>query len=161
MHPRRLLLCSTALVLFGCALPQLCAQSEPPAPPSKNADPFINIDNMCRIVTFDTTDPSHPKPHYKSDRTLCRIESPAETTVWKKRNLNGQIKSVMVDIREKEYILQNPYDHAITFHVHHPVPKNYHVESEPQPNQLANSIAVFYVVVQAAQTARLHVGMSN
>ena len=116
---------------------------------------------MCRVVTFDTSNVTHPKPHYKSDTAICRIESPKETSTWLKRNVNGQMKNVPVDIREKEYVLQNPYDHVVTFHVHHPVPKNYHIDSEVQPNELVNSIAVFYVIVQPHESVRLHVGMSN
>ncbi len=63
-----------------------------------------------------------------------------------------------VTIREHTFALHNPNAETITFVVEQKVPKGWQVDSNPQPNGIVGMIATFLVVVNAGETANLHVG---
>jgi hypothetical protein len=145
------------LILAAVSAAPLPAQTAaPPAIPSE-----IDVDQSCRIVTMDLRDPAHPRPRYRSDHIICSTAAAHETLRWQETILNGTTKKRLVDIYEHEFLLQNPYPQPITFLVHQAVPKRYQIDSDPQPEEVANSIATFRVQADPGQTVRLHVGWSD
>jgi hypothetical protein len=147
---------AVALVLFAApAAPPLNAQqpSSAPAIPTE-----IEVDQSCHIVTVDLRNPARPRPRYSTDRIICHIEGYHETLRWEETIANGTRKKRLVDIREREFLLQNPYPQAITFVVHQALPRRYHIDSDPPPSDVTNSVASFRVIADPGQTVRLHIG---
>jgi len=136
---------SLTLFLLLTSVP-LAAQQTPPQPatpqPSAPATSTIEIDlplevdvdGECRIITLDKRHPARPKLRHHTD------------------------KNVLVEVREHEFVLQNPYPQPVTYIVHQPITKHYHIDSEPQPADITDSVATFRVLVPPGQTSRLHVG---
>jgi hypothetical protein len=135
-------------------------QAAPAAPSIIEVDPplQIDVDQECRIVTLDTRHPERPKVRRHTDVTICRLESENDSEHWEKILKNGAYKNVLVEVREHEFVLQNPYPEAVIYIVHQPITKHYHIDSQPQPVEITNSVATFHVVVAPRQTSRLHVG---
>jgi TonB family protein len=121
----------------------------------------IEVDQSCRIVTMDLSDPAHPRPQYRTDLITCHTESEKKTLRWEETIDNGVKTKRLGDIREHEFLLQNPYPQPITFVVHQALPTGYRIDSDPQPNDVTNSIATFRVLADPRQTVRLHVGWSG
>ena len=65
----------------------------------------------------------------------------------------------LVRVAEQEYVVQNPIDKVAVFLVRHDVPQNWKVDSDPQPNSMDGSTAVFRLNAEPGQRVRLHVGM--
>jgi hypothetical protein len=107
---------------------------------------------------MDLRNPAHPRPRYSTDHIICHIEGYHETLRWEETIANGARKKRLVDIREREFLLQNPYPQPITFVVHQTLPTRYHIDSDPPPNDVTNSVASFRVIADPGQTVRLHVG---
>jgi hypothetical protein len=143
------------------------ASAQQPAPPAGiqiDAPQEIQIDRDCRIMTLDLRNPTHPKPHFRTDLALCHLESEHDSEHWEKAMKNGVPKDVLVRVREHEFVLQNPYAQAVTYIVHQPISKHYRIDSDPRPDAItaptdgSQAIAIFRVAVAPGQTARLHVG---
>jgi hypothetical protein len=157
----------TLFFLLTASAP-LAAQQTPPQPAAPQPaaqstieiDPplQVDVDQECRIVTLDTRHPERPKVRRHTDVTICRLESENDSEHWEKALKNGAYKNVLVEVREHEFVLQNPYPEPVIYIVHQPITKHYHIDSQPQPVDIANSIATFHVVVAPGQTSRLHVG---
>ena len=130
--------------------------------PTQSATPAqIVIDPNCRLVTPDLRNPAKPRNHYQRDITICRLESVHESSHWEKQFLNGRWKNVRVTIHEREFILQNPYPRPVPFLVEYPLGKNQSIDSDPQPTEIVNQVAIFHLVVNPRESARLHVGARN
>jgi hypothetical protein len=137
------------------ALPAFAAQAPNPAPFE------IYIDGQCRVYTQKPPTPSHPNPKaaFHFDDHVCHFESEHTSTRWDYiPNGTGTPKATNVTIVEHEYILTNPMAQPVTFVVGQFVPKNWTIDSDPQPTEITNSIAMFRVIAQPGQTVRLHVG---
>lgn len=65
----------------------------------------------------------------------------------------------LVRVAEQEYVVQNPTDKPAVFIVRHDVPKNWAIDSDPQPSSMDGSTAVFRLNAEPGQRVRLHVGM--
>jgi len=160
---------SLTLFLLLTSVP-LAAQQTPPQPatpqPSAPATSTIEIDlplevdvdGECRIITLDKRHPARPKLRHHTDPTICRLESENDSEHWEKVLKSGTYKNVLVEVREHEFVLQNPYPQPVTYIVHQPITKHYHIDSEPQPADITDSVATFRVLVPPGQTSRLHVG---
>jgi len=116
----------------------------------------LEVDRQCRIVTENPANPTHPHHHY--DAGICHLESVLDSQHIATTIRNGVSKRALVEVREREYVMQNPYPQPITFTVKQTVPKSFHIDSDPQPAEMANNIATFHVIAQPGQTVRLHVG---
>ena len=156
------------LFLLVTASAPLAAQQTPsqPATPQTAAastieiDPplQVDVDQECRIVTLDKRHPDRPKLRRHTDPTICRLESENDSEHWEKVLKNGAYKDVLIEVREHEFVLQNPYPEPVTYIVHQPITKRFHIDSQPQPVDITNSVATFRVVVPPGQSSRLHVG---
>jgi hypothetical protein len=142
------------LLLLLTAAP-LAAQT----PTAKPIPTELEVDHACRIVTQNLRNPARPHLHY--DSGICHLESVLDSQHMATTIRNGVTKRTLVEVREREYVLQNPYPQPITFTVKQTVPKKFHIDSDPPPAELANSIATFHVTAEPGQTVRLHVGESD
>jgi hypothetical protein len=75
--------------------------------------------------------------------------------------INGVPKQTYVSVIEREYLLQNTTDKPVAFIVDQPIPKGWHVDSDPQPINIQNSTATFRVFAEPGQIVRLHVGQRS
>ncbi len=149
---------SCTLLMLALVVP-LHAQAPNAAPgiPSE-----IEVDGYCRIVSVDLSDPAKPHVRRKHDDGVCRIDGGVHRSItWEKQIRNGVGKEVAVVVIEREFLLHNPYPQPVTFVVKQPLDKNFHVDSDPQPNEVAASVATFRVAAEPNQTVRLHVGERN
>jgi len=146
----------TGLAILGVLLPYLPAQEPPEFGPGE-----IYVDQQCRVFVPGPSTSSAPNstPHFRSDKYVCHIESPHESTRWVENVQNGVVKHKLIRIFEKEYVLSGPSDTPVTFYVEQPLPKGGWVDSDPQPVSVQNSLAVFQVLAQPGQTVRLHIGI--
>jgi hypothetical protein len=143
-----------ALLLASASASPQTATAAPTASPS-----VIEVDGACRILNVNLRDPAFGPPKHPYSSPVCNIESEKVSQRWEQYTApNGTPKNRLADIHEKDFVLQNPYSQPITFLVHQPVPKNFHIDSPPPPTDLANSIATFKVVANPGQTVRVHVG---
>jgi hypothetical protein len=152
----------TLFLLLTASAPLVAQQapSSPAAPSTIEIDPplQIDVDQECRIVTLDTRHPERPKVRRHTDLAICHLEGENDSEHWEKVLKNGAYKDVLVRVREHEFVLQNPYPEPVIYIVHQPISKHYHIDSQPQPVAITDSVATFHVVVAPGQSARLHVG---
>ncbi len=138
--------------LCGATLAQI---PNAPAPiPSE-----IVIDQSCRLVTQDLRDPANPRERRHYDSGICVIEGGERISAkWEKNFINGKVKGTTYWIVERTYLLHNPYPQPIVFLVKQKIAKDHRIDSDPQPDEIVNSVALFKVFAAAGETVRLHVG---
>ena len=132
-----------------------------PAPPSELAE--VHIDHDCRVLTPGRPTTAHPTPppRYRYNNIVCHIESHLHSNHWEQRMINGVPKQTYVSVIEREYLLQNTTDKPVAFIVDQPIPKGWHVDSDPQPINIQDSTATFRVFAEPGQIVRLHVGQRS
>jgi hypothetical protein len=119
----------------------------------------IIVDNSCLIEP--QSDPLVLGDHVDAlrDDAICHLESVLSSQHIEEKIMDGQRSRFTVQVAEQEYVVQNPTDKPAVFIVHHEVPKNWIVDSDPQPSSMDNSTAVFRLNAEPGQRVRLHVGM--
>jgi hypothetical protein len=129
------------------------ATAKQPAPLS------IVVDKSCRIEP--ESDPLLLGDHVDAfrDDAICHLESVLSSQHIEEKIIDGQRSRFAVRVAEQEYVVQNPTDKPAVFIVRHEVPKNWIVDSDPQPCCMDGSTAVFRLNAEAGQRVRLHVGM--
>lgn len=130
---------------------------------SQDAEPapnVIHVDERCRIVTEDRPNDHSPysRPRYRNDKTICHFESEHRSHHWEQKLANGVIQRTYVEVVEREYVLHDPTLQPLVFLVDQSVPSGWTIDSDPQPIEVIDQVAVFRVVAQPGQTIRLHVG---
>ena len=124
------------------------------------AAPFsIVVDKSCRIEP--ESDPLVLGDHIDAfrDDAICHLESVLSSQHIEEKITDGQRSHFTVRVAEQEYVVQNPTDKPFVFIVHHEVPQNWIVDSDPQPSSMDGSTAVFRLNAEPGQRVRLHVGM--
>jgi hypothetical protein len=132
----------------------------PARPAQYQAVPLsIVIDKSCRIEP--ESDPLVVGDHVDSfrDDAICHLESVLSSQHIEEKISDGQRSRFSVRVAEQEYVVQNPTDKPTVFIVRHDVPKNWIVDSDPQPSSTDGSTAVFRLNAEPGQRVRLHVGM--
>ena len=119
----------------------------------------IVIAKSCRIQP--ESDPLVVGDHVDAfrDDAICHLESVLSSQHMEERISDGQRSRFSVRVAEQEYVVQNPTDKPTVFIVRHDVPKNWIVDSDPQPSSTDGSTAVFRLNAEPGQRVRLHVGM--
>ena len=119
----------------------------------------IVIDKSCLIQT--ESDPlilgDHPDPF--RDDAICHLESVLSSHHIEAKITDSERSRFFVRVAEQEYVVQNPTDKPVVFIVRHDVPRNWTVDSDPQPSSMDGSTAVFRLNAEPGQRVRLHVGM--
>jgi len=135
----------------------------PAAPPRQTQDQAaplsIIVDKSCLIEP--ESDPLVLGDHVDAlrDDAICHLESVLSSQHIEEKITDGQRSRFTVRVAEQEYVVQNPTDKPAVFIVHHEVPKNWIVDSDPQPSSIDGSTAVFRLNAEPGQRVRLHVGM--
>jgi hypothetical protein len=93
------------------------------------------------------------------DDAICHLESVLSSHHLEEKITDTERSRFFVRVAEQEYVVQNPTDKPAVFIVRHDVPKNWRVDSDPQPSSMDGSTAVFRVNAEPGQRVRLHVGM--
>ena len=93
------------------------------------------------------------------DDAICHLESVLSSHHIEEKITDGQRSRYIVRVAEQEYVVQNPTDKPAVFIVHHEIPENWIVDSDPQPSSMDGSTAVFRLNAEPGQRVRLHVGM--
>lgn len=127
---------------------------------AKQAAPLsIVVDRSCRIER--ESDPLVLADHVDAfrDDAICHLESVLSSQHIEEKIIDGQRSRFTVRVAEQEYVVQNPTDKPAVFIVRHKVPKNWIVDSDPQPCCMDGSTAVFRLNAEPGQRVRLHVGM--
>jgi len=127
---------------------------------AKQAAPLsIVVDKSCQIER--DSDPLVLGDHVDAfrDDAICHLESVLSSRHIEEKIKDGQRSRFNVQVAEQEYVVQNPTDKPVVFIVRHEVPKNWIVDSDPQPCCMNGSTAVFRLNADPGQRVRLHVGM--
>jgi hypothetical protein len=154
----------STLVLTVITATTLFAQQNPPptsAPATAKSHPAeVHIDQNCRVLTSPAPTAANPNlaPRYRYNPAVCHIESQHCSDHWEKTTQNGVPKNLFVVVKERKYILRNIGASSIIFAVDQQVPKNWRIDSTPQPDQINGDIATFRLVAEPGQVVRLHVG---
>jgi hypothetical protein len=122
----------------------------------------IFVDQRCGILP--ESDPAIVGDHEAAfrDGAICHLESVLSSHhVEEKIDDSGARSHFFVRIAEQEYLLLNPTDHPAVFVVRQNVPENWTVDSDPQPDAMDGSTAIFKVNADPGQRVRLHVGLRN
>jgi hypothetical protein len=119
----------------------------------------IVVDKSCQIER--ESDPLVLGDHVDAfrDDATCHLESVLSSQHIEEKIMNGQRSRFNVRVAEQEYVVQNPTDKPAVFIVRHEVPKDWIVDSDPQPCCMDGSTAVFRLNAEPGQRVRLHVGM--
>jgi hypothetical protein len=118
----------------------------------------IHVDQSCRILPQQGS-PFTKKTRPYHDDAMCSVESPAESTHWEERIGNDQLQRWFVRVKEQTLVFQDVADQPVMYIVQYAVPKDWFVDSDPQPWQMAGQTAYFRVYVKPGQTISLHVGV--
>ena len=157
-------LSSAALIGVGIALgiahPSAVSQSSAPSPPP----PFkeIHVDFSCKILLGESSALSgFTSADLENDHTICHAEGAHASQHVEEALRNGQRLRSTVTVVEQEYMLQNVTSEPVAFVVEYPVPSDWSVDSDPQPQKIVDNIAFFRVLAQPGQIVRLHVGQRH
>ncbi|MGC9198608.1 MAG: hypothetical protein ACP5E5_06665 [Acidobacteriaceae bacterium] len=93
----------------------------------------------------------------ESDPVVCRLESKLSSNHVQRSVVQGTVQSSVMVVQQQQYLLQNPFAEPVVFVVEHAVPEGWVVDSVPRPTAMEGHTAIFKVVVQPGQFARLHV----
>ncbi len=121
----------------------------------------IHVDQDCRILPDPAHAPPGKKPKAYTDPAVCHLINIFQSQHVEERIQGDQLLRWRVDIREHEFVLQDISDAPVTFVVEQDVPKNWTVDSDPQPKQTIGQTAYFPVVVEPGQIVHLHVGVRH
>jgi len=161
-----------SILFFGClsvtfpvAAQQAPAQSPAPweitVPRRPTPTVVIHVTRDCGLLP----DPASISPGddlqlaYNPD--LCHLETVLHSEHREESVVGNELHTSKVEIREQEYVLQNLSEAPAIFVVEHLVPKNWEVDSDPQPALHAGDYAIFQVHAAAGEVVRLHVGMRH
>lgn len=140
-----------ALGLAAWLGPQM--PSEAPAPMAPDQ---VLVDQDCRVA-MPTGEGLAPV--FRADFRTCHLEGRKRTTVRQTDPAKGEADFVTVS--EQTFVLHNPSAGALTFLVERIVPQGWAVDSDPQPAEVHDHLAIFRVRAEAGETVRLHVGIRS
>jgi hypothetical protein len=148
-----------AAAAMGNPRPQATQSSAPPAAGVPNE---IHVDPKCRIQP----DPTHPdtgkqRAHGRTNWTICHLDSVSSSDHVEETVVGNERRRSWIIVQEQEYILQNVTTTPMTFVVEQPLGKDWAIDSEPKPTEMAGATAVFRVQAEPRQIVRLHVGMRH
>jgi hypothetical protein len=155
-------------LIFPLAATAAFAQqaSTPPRPAYDGSNsPYaplqIHVLEDCRIVPApDPFDPPKKQRPFR-DETICHLESIASSQHTEEAILGNRLERSLVRISEHEFVLQNIAPRPVIFVVEQQVPKDWSVDSDPQPTKMVGSTAVFPVHAAPGEIVHLHVGMRH
>jgi len=147
--------------------------SQQPDTPSAHAarapySPFrtIYLDDSCRLLP----DPAHQdavkdtgkkKPRLHSDPVICHLEGIANSEHMEETIVGNEVHRNLVSVSEQTYTLQNVTTDPVVFEIEHFVPLGWTLDSDPKPDQMSGSTAIFHPHAQPGEIVHLHVGLRH
>jgi hypothetical protein len=119
----------------------------------------IHVDQQCHVL--GTKVAGVPASGSQSANLICHLESVFTSQRTEETIKDGVPIRNLVSISEQEYLLDNVTSGPVVFVVEQPVPKNWRIDSDPQPTQMVGTTAIFRVNAEPGQIVRLHVGESH
>jgi hypothetical protein len=160
-----------AFLLFCVIAPGVCKaqqQPDPVPPPWQIAPPAhvlpvheILVDQTCAFLTYPAGATPGVKPKKAYFHDFCHLESILDSHHREEAISGNELRQWDVAIREQEYVLQNSSDAPVVFVIAHVVPKDWKVDSDPQPASYDGTKAIFRAHAEPGEIVRLHVGMRH
>ncbi|HTB96397.1 MAG TPA: hypothetical protein VK716_05280 [Terracidiphilus sp.] len=156
-----------ALAFVSLLVPVLAAaQQANPAPrptydgsDSPDAPLQIHVLDDCRIVPVPDQFAPPKKQRPFQDSHICHLESINSSAHTEEHILGTRLYRDNVRISEHEFVLQNIAPDPVVFVVQQQLPKDWSIDSDPQPSKVVGDTAFFPVHAAPGQIVRLHVGM--
>lgn len=141
----------------------LAAQSNRVAAAQAQPEPVsIVVDQNCVIQPDSAPEVVGDHAEAFPDSVVCHLESVLASHHVEERIISGNDRDrSLVQIREREFILENVTADPAVFVVRQDVPESWSVDSDPQPTAMDGSTAIFRVHAEPGQIVRLHVGLRN
>ena len=153
----------TAMKALPILVLAVATQSNGVAAAQAQQEPIaIVVDQNCSIQPDSA--PAVLGDHTEAfrDSVVCHLESVLVSHHVEERIISGDDRDrSMVQIRQREFILENVTGDAAVFIVRQDVPPSWAVDSDPQPTAMDGSTAIFRVHADPGQIVRLHVGLRN
>lgn len=144
-----------AVIPVGIAGQEQTARTRPDYPILRE----IRVDEDCRILVADERQVADTKkPRFVRDPVICHIESANSSEHTEEGIVGDELLRNRVKVVEHEFLLQNIAGDPVIFVVRQVVPKGWMVDSDPQPNAMDGSDAIFRVHAAPGEIVRLHVG---
>jgi len=159
-----------ALVLFWMAGPAtaLAQQPDPVPPPWEIAPPVrslpareIPVDQTCAFLTYPAGAASGVKPKKAYFHDFCHLETMLDSRHKEEAISGNNLRKWNVEIREQEYVLYNSSNAPFIFVIQHLLPRDWKIDSDPQPVVYDGSNAIFRAHADPGEVVRLHVGMHH
>jgi hypothetical protein len=114
----------------------------------------VYVDEHCAVLAPETGE-------FGSNPDVCRFDgsSMRRSSHMAAKEVDGTVQHSKVDVAEQTYLLQNIHSTPVVFVVAKLVPDGWHIDSDPQPKEMKENVAIFRVTAQPGQIVRLHVGM--
>ncbi len=125
----------------------------------KGADGKIYVNENCEIfpgLTLPIT--SRKLPQRQQDMDVCHLEPVLRSDHPEETLVGSVLVRSNVEVREREYVLQNTTMQPQIFAVLQQVPPGWKVDSDPQPVRIEGEVAIFEAHAEPGETVRLHVG---
>jgi hypothetical protein len=162
-----------AILLLGAAaslsVTACCAQDSlqpAPAAPAHPArapySPFrtFYLDDSCHLLPAPAhQDTGKKKPRLRTDPILCHLEAIANSEHMEETIVGNEAHRSMVSVSEQTYVLQNVTTDPVIFEIEHFVPLGWEIDSDPKPDEISGSTAIFHPHAQPGEIVRLHVGL--
>ena len=130
--------------------------------PPVGADGKIYVNENCAILPdLSTIRNKKEEKNVKYDPVVCHVEGAANSQHQEEQAFGTVLERVRVEVREQEFVLQNITMKPVVFFVLVPVPKGWVVDSDPQPKEIRDNVAVFEAHAAGGEIVRLHVGVRH
>ncbi|MGC2635693.1 MAG: hypothetical protein WA294_00840 [Acidobacteriaceae bacterium] len=138
------------LLLAGTS--PLTAQSADSAPTGRQ----VYVDDHCQVLASGSS-------QFQADADVCHFDGAGmqRSSHIAAKEVDGIPQHTLVNVAEQTYMLQDIESAPVVFVVAQQVPEGWHVDSDPQPVQVKNNVAIFRVTAQPGQIVRLHVGVAH
>ena len=152
-----------AVVLLLTGAGWTTAQNAPARVPYDGADTPgapkpIHIDGDCRVLPgVEGVRTKKTKPYH--DDAICALEGMHESSHWEEKVEDNRLNRWFVRVKERTFAVQDISDDPVLYIVQFEIPKNWIIDSDPQPWQTVSQTAYFRVYVNPGETVRLHVGV--
>ncbi len=150
------------------------SQANPPGPPPSamemtitsippvGADGKIYVNQNCAILPdLNQALNANQKVDFRYDPVICHIESAANSGHREEKAVGDELERSRVDVHEQQFVLENITMKPVIFNVLVRVPKGWVVDSDPQPKEMRDDVAIFEAHASAGEIVRLHVGVRH
>jgi hypothetical protein len=144
------------------ALPTSAMELTITSVPPVGADGKIYVNQNCGLLPDLTlTANGKEKEEIGYDPVICHVEGAANSQHKEEKALGDELERSHVDVREQEFVLQDITMKPVVFYVLVRLPGGWVVDSDPQPKEVRDDIAVFEAHAAEGEIVHLHVGIRH